>query len=112
MYTQPTAVQNAPVEATIYQMDPAMFESLHGMKQKIHAICKEHMHRPVRVKTIHGQTFEGHIVHIDAVILYLKPLPGHVRGFLNPLAAAQQQYAYNNVILPLVLFELLVISLL
>lgn len=111
MYNQPAVVQNAP-KATIYQMDPAMVESLHNMKQQIHGLCMDHMNRPVRVQTIHGQTFEGHIVHIDAVIMYLKPMPGHVRSFFNPLAAAQQQYAYNNVILPLVLYELLVISLL
>jgi hypothetical protein len=112
MYNQPAVVQNVPAKQAIYQMDPAMVESLHKMKLHIHGLCKEHMHHPVRVQTIHGQTFEGHIVHIDDEILYLKPLPGHVRSFFNPLAAAQQQYAYNNVILPLVLFNLLTIALL
>lgn len=111
MYNQPVVNFNPSGEA-VYQMDPAMVEKLHHMKQHIHGICKKHMHRPVRVQTTHGTTFEGYIIHIDDVHLYLNPLPGHVRGFFNPLAAAQQQYAYNNVILPLVLFNLLTIALL
>ncbi|NHN31571.1 hypothetical protein [Paenibacillus agricola] len=111
MYNQPAVVQTAPKEA-IYKMDPAMVQSLHNMKQQIHGLCQEHMNRPVRVQTIHGQTFEGHIVHIDAVIMYLKPMQGHVRSFFNPIGAFGQQAAFNNIILPLVLYELLVISLL
>lgn len=108
METQ-SVLNSQPSNEAIYQMEPAMVEKLHHMKQHIHGICKKHMHRPVRVHTTHGQTFEGHIVHVDDNMLYLKPLPGHVRGFYNPIA--QQQYA-NNVILPLVLFNLLTIALL
>jgi hypothetical protein len=108
MYNQPVEAQNASPE-TLYQMDQTMFQSLHKMKQQVHGQCAKHINRPVRVQTIHGQTYEGYIVHIDAVILYLKPMTGHVRGFLDPYSA---QNTYTNVILPLVLYELLVITLL
>ncbi|MDF2963162.1 MAG: hypothetical protein K0S39_4897 [Paenibacillus sp.] len=105
MYNQPTAAQMEP----LYKMDPAIMESMHKVKDQIHGTCSKYMNHPVQVQTVHGHVYEGYIVHIDATHLYLKPMPGHVRGFLNPLYNA---YTYNNVILPLVLYELLVITLL
>ncbi|TDG00713.1 hypothetical protein [Paenibacillus piri] len=105
MLNQPPAVQSEPV----YLMKPETLESLQKIKDHVHGICSSHMNRPVRAQTIHGQAYDGFIVHIDATHIFLRPLDGHVRGFFNPTF---NPYAFNNVILPLVLYELLVISLL
>ncbi|TVY07419.1 hypothetical protein [Paenibacillus cremeus] len=91
----------------VYQQEPHMVEALHKCKERLHSICKEHMHKQVRVTTIHGQTHDGVIVHIDAYYVYLQMLPGHSRALLP---YGPYSY-YNNVILPLVLFELLTIAL-
>ncbi|OXM84265.1 hypothetical protein [Paenibacillus rigui] len=108
MYNQP---ESAPLQ-TIYQMDPNLVDSMHHMKSNVHTLCSQYMNHPVQIQTIHGQVFEGYIVHVDSMHLYLRTMPGHVgqvRGFFNPFPS---YYNYNNVILPLVLYELLVISLL
>lgn len=108
MYNQP---EPAPLQ-TIYQMDPSLTEAMHSMKDHVQQVCSQYVNRPVQIQTTHGQLFEGYIVHIDAMHLYLQTMPGHVghvRGFFNPFLA---QNTYNNVVLPLVLYELLVISLL
>jgi hypothetical protein len=106
MYNQQPAIQKEP----LYKMDPSVMETMHKMKDHVHGLCSKHMNHPVQVQTIHGQIYEGYIVHIDATHLYLKPMSGHVRGFLNPFVG--NPLSFNNVILPLVLYELLVISLL
>ncbi|WP_243633235.1 hypothetical protein [Paenibacillus xerothermodurans] len=93
----------------LYQMDSALLGQLQELKTRIHSACVKHINQPARVQTVHGQIYEGYIVHIDATHLYLKPMPGHVRGFYGPYVGYG---AYENVILPLVLYELLVISLL
>lgn len=68
------------------------------------------MHRGVRVQTMDGNVYEGTIVQVDDRFLYLSvPQATQNRAFF-PGA-----FGFNpasNVILPLVLYELLVISLL
>lgn len=89
----------------IFQADPASSEGLKQLKDMLHSIGKQYMGRPVRVQTINGHVFDGTIVHIDSLHLYLQ-VSSHGpddRGFYNPVASA---------ILPLVLYELLVIVLL
>ncbi|UQZ83146.1 hypothetical protein SK3146_02307 [Paenibacillus konkukensis] len=112
MYNQPEAVQLRPV----YQMQPSVAQTLHSTKEQVRGLCRQYLHHPVRVQTVHGHTYDGVITHIDAYHVYLQMMPGNVRvvqadarGFLNPFFGAG---AYNNFILPLVLYELLVISLL
>lgn len=100
MYNQPEVTQMQ----TVYQMDPSVIQTLQSTKEHIHGLCNQYLQRPVRVQTIHGQTYDGIIVNTDAYHVYLQMMPTHVRGFFNPY--------YSNVILPLVLYELLVISLL
>src|SRR5690242_2570310 len=92
-------------EQILYQADPSMTRSLKSIRDNMHHICRNHMNQPVRVETLDGDVFEGVIVHCDKGILYLK-LPGYgaPRSFTPNY--------YNDVILPLVLFELLVITLL
>jgi hypothetical protein len=93
---------------TVYELDSNVAEQLHQCRQRIHAVCGEHMHKTVRIQTVHGQTHDGIIVHIDAYHIYLQMLPGHSRALLP---YGYDPY-YSNVILPLALFDLLTITLL
>ncbi len=94
----------------VYQADPAMIQSMQAMKTKVIELCKTCMHRTVRVQMIEGQQLEGIVVHIDSQYIYLKVE-------MNPETMRQPYNPYYNpynssVILPLVLYELLVITLL
>ncbi|MFC7678811.1 hypothetical protein [Paenibacillus sp. GCM10028914] len=92
-------------EHILHQMAPSHTQSLKSTRDHIHHLCSKHMNQHIRVETIDGDVFEGIIVQCDRGILYLKqPIEGGHRAF-GP------NY-YNNVILPLVLYELLVITLL
>lgn len=92
-------------EQTLYQAEPNMKHNIKSVRDQIHHLCKQHANQLVRVETLDGDVFEGTIMHCEKGILYLSmPGYGNQRGF-GP------SY-YNNVILPLVLFELLVITLL
>ncbi|MFC4104298.1 hypothetical protein [Paenibacillus xanthanilyticus] len=91
-------------EQTIYHANPNVNPTLKSIRDHIHHVCRQHVNRYVRVETMDGDVFEGIIVHCDKGILYLKqPGKGMGRSF-------SQNY-YNDVILPLVLYELLVITL-
>ncbi|MFB9326372.1 hypothetical protein ACFFSY_10645 [Paenibacillus aurantiacus] len=91
-------------EHTIYQAHPNMGHSLKSARDHLHHVCRQHVNRYVRVETLDGDVFEGIIVHCDKGILYLKiPSKSGRRSF--------SQNVYNDVILPLVLYELLVITL-
>jgi hypothetical protein len=94
----------------VYQADPALHQAMQSMKAKVMEQSKQCMHRPVRVQTIQGHQLEGTVVHLDHQYMYLKVE-------MNPEAVRQSFNPYYNpyntgVILPLVLYELLVISLL
>jgi hypothetical protein len=81
----------AAQQQVIYQADPSMVESLKSIRVGV-------------------QSYEGILIHADARHVYLSTQQDpYTRQFFNP---AFQAYQYNNVILPLVLYELLVISLL
>ncbi|MFD0870746.1 Uncharacterised protein [Chlamydia abortus] len=96
---------------TVYQADAERVETIKSIRSKVRMICGQCMQRPVRVEMIDGHVYEGTIVHMDNGHLYLSvpQYPSMQRSFWNPYYNA---YAYNNVILPLVLYELLVITLL
>jgi hypothetical protein len=94
----------------IYQADPALVQAMQSTKANIIEQSKQCMHKPVRVQTIQGHQLEGTIVHLDHQYMYLKVEmnPETNRQLFNPY-----YNPYNSgVILPLVLYELLVISLL
>ncbi|TYP73256.1 hypothetical protein [Paenibacillus methanolicus] len=91
-------------EQTIYQANPGMHPAMKSMRDQLHHVCRQHVNRYARVETMDGDVFEGVIVHCDKGILYLKiPGKGMRRSF--------SQNTYEDVILPLVLYELLVITL-
>ena len=104
-----------PLIATqpVYQADMDVLQSIHHCREKIQFICRQHMHRCVHVQTTSGQVYEGTVVGVDEHHLYLD---------LSQTQSGMRQYpypypipAYNpyaSSILPLVLYNLLVISLL
>jgi len=109
---------NPGQQSVIYQADPAVVQHLHGVREKLHHSCKSHMNHKVQVQTIDGQVHEGTIAGIDNKHLYLTVTVETTRGYYNPYSP-YQGYPYpgyapypGNAILPLVLFELLAISLL
>ncbi|MNH80658.1 hypothetical protein D3C87_580480 [compost metagenome] len=92
----------------VYQANPNMVQHLKGVKDQIRHICSIHLNRPVKVVTIDGYAYEGIIVSADDRFLYLSIAVQDDQRFLG----APGSYYYNNMILPLVLYELLVITLL
>jgi hypothetical protein len=97
-------------EQVVYQAEPGVVQTLHSIREHIHGLCGMYKYRRVRVQTIEGLTHEGMIVHVDARHLYLSVSQmAHARAFGYPYGGG---YYYNNVILPLVLYDLLLITLL
>lgn len=91
-------------EQTLYRMDAPTMQTLKSVQNHIGNITKNHVNKYVRVETVDGDVFEGLLIHCDRGILYLKlPSHGTSRGFFPGYQ--------SDVILPLVLFNLLAISL-
>jgi hypothetical protein len=119
----------------IYQADPAVIKHIHGVRDSLHQSCKPYLNHKVNVQTADGLVHEGTIAGVDNRHLYLivavneqasrglynpyqpyHPHPGHGPGYPGhgpyPGHAPYPTPGYNNnVLLPLVLFELLAISL-
>ncbi|QHT58790.1 hypothetical protein GXP70_01545 [Paenibacillus lycopersici] len=93
----------------IYQCDDNVHQTLRNVHDQLHRLCTSHMHRLVKVELMDGDVFEGHIVHCDKGILVicLNNEYGHRGFFPGPVGPN-----FNNYVLPLVLFNLLAISLL
>jgi hypothetical protein len=87
----------------IYQADPSHTHVVKHMKDHIHSIGKQYLGHKVRVQTLDGNVLDGTIIKIEGTHLYLHIHTHDHRAFYNPAAAT---------ILPLVLYELLVITLL
>lgn len=90
----------------LYQSDPHMLHSLKAIRDRVQRICMQHRNQRVRVETMDGHVYEGVLVGCGHGHVYLS-VPSH--GTHRALGSAAY---YNNVILPLVLYELLVITLL
>lgn len=106
----------------IYQADPAVVQHLHGVRESLHHSCRPYLNHKVSVQTIDGQMHEGTIAGMDNKHMYLmvEGTTDMVRGYYNPYykpypgPGYPYPYPYpypGNAILPLVLFELLAISL-
>ncbi|MFB9273747.1 hypothetical protein [Cohnella cellulosilytica] len=92
----------------IYQCDSQVHRTLRSVREHLHQLCGRHCNRLVVVETMDGEVYEGYIRHCHNGILYLTlSNEGCSRAFfpgpVNP---------YSNFVLPLVLFNLLTISLL
>ena len=111
MYNPMTSAQ------PVYEADASIMHTIHQCRDRIHHVCKQHMNKRVMVNTVEGQSYEGMLAGFDDHYLYLDvsvsvgmrppfPVPYPVNpsyGGYNP---------YYQQILPLVLFNLLTISLL
>jgi hypothetical protein len=107
------SIANQPV----YQADPTIMQSIQHCRERVHSICKHHMHKCVRIHTMSGELHEGTIVGFDDHFLYLD---------ISLNANSMRQYyptpiyptpvvpynPYYSTVLPLVLYNLLAISLL
>ncbi|QMV42390.1 hypothetical protein [Cohnella cholangitidis] len=103
--------KNTAFEQTrIYQCEPQVRQALQSVGNHLHQLCARHANRLVKVETVHGDVFEGRIVHCDRGILYLSQSnEGYDRAFFP---SPSPPNAFNDLVLPLVLFNLLTISLL
>jgi hypothetical protein len=86
----------------LYEAEPKHTAMVMEIRDRVMGKCGGHMHKYVCVQTVDGHVFEGTIMHIDNCILYLQCSMSDPRAFMNPYSA----------VLPLVLYELLVITLL
>jgi len=93
----------------IYRADSSAAESLRSMKKKLCDLCDTYAGRMVRVQTMDGGVYDGIIRHREGCVMYLEMSAPGYRAFWNPFLPYNPYY---NAILPLVLYELLVISLL
>ncbi|GFZ86853.1 hypothetical protein GCM10008018_36130 [Paenibacillus marchantiophytorum] len=96
-------------QQTMYQADPAFIQSLSRTQQQLFDVGSQCSNRPVRIQMMNGQIHEGTIAHMDDGHLYLRVSNQDARGFFNPWTPSPVN---NDIILPLVLYNLLVISLL
>lgn len=97
--------QQGQQEQTLYRMDPTTVHNVRSIQDHIGNICNSHMNKLVLVETVDGDVFEGLLIHCERGILYLRLLNhGTNRGFVPGF--------HNDFVLPLVLFNLLAISLL
>lgn len=112
---QTQAAMQAPwqqVSQPVYQCEHDMADKVKKLAERVKEVCIQHISRHVRVQTIHGEWFEGTIVNVDSRYVYLQ-----VRNDMGPMRAWGNPFfpPFNpaaNMIIPLVLYELLVISLL
>lgn len=91
----------------LYQAEPSLVQNLSETKHKVREMVGLHAGKAVRVQTLDGHMYEGVIRHADGCILYLHVGYPEARAFLTPF----NPY-FNSTVLPLVLYELLVITLL
>jgi hypothetical protein len=90
----------------LYQADGPFVQQVKAVRNHLHMLCRQHLNQLVRIETVDGQIYVGRIVGCDRGLLQIRvprqPAPGAPRAF----------YGYNDMILTLVLYELLVITLL
>lgn len=96
--------QQGQQEQTLYRIDSTTMHNLRSIQDHVGNICKKHVNTLVRVETVDGDVFEGLLIHCERGILYLR-LPSH--GTSRSFVPSFQ----NDFVLPLVLFNLLAISL-
>ena len=87
---------------TIYQADAHWCDQVRATRERLAHTCRQCMNRPVRVQTMDGYTYEGTVAGVSGGCLHLAVRDAR---FFGPAAA-------SAFILPLVLYELLVITLL
>ncbi|MFC5402630.1 hypothetical protein [Cohnella soli] len=93
----------------IYQCDSKLHLTLKTARENLHQLCAQHAHKLVKVEMMDGDVYEGRIVHWDRGVFYLcLSNEGYERGFFP---GTPPPNPYSNFVLPLVLFNLLAITL-
>lgn len=103
----------------IYQADPVHVDTVKNLRTKLHGICREKlMNKHVVVRTVDGHEYEGIIVFVDGGQIYLSLAEDEeltrndpFRFFPGPWGP-YAPYNPAGAILPLVLYDLLAITLL
>ncbi|WP_420871906.1 hypothetical protein [Cohnella rhizosphaerae] len=93
--------------APLYQCASHVHDTLKSVKDHMHGLCAQHAGKLARVETLEGDVFEGHLMHCDRGILYMN-IPDTRAFFPGPPVP----FGGPGFVLPLVLFNLLTISLL
>lgn len=94
-------VPGTPQTQVLYQADHNFVQQLRPLREHLQNICSQFINQRVRVQTIDGLVYEGTIVNCDRGLLYLR--------IDNP---ERYRQGYNDFIIYLVLYELLIITLL
>lgn len=90
----------------IYQADASWSEQVKATRRKLAELCGQCLYRTVRVETVDGEVYEGMVVGTSGSHLYLAVRD---QRFFSPWGAG---FGYGSFILPLVLYDLLVLTLL
>lgn len=98
----PAAAPNRLFPAVLYKAAGHHSERIKDIRGQLADLCLRHRHRYIRVQTADGHIYEGSIVHADRWFIYLQCTARGSRTFFAPYKA----------IIPLVLYELQVITLL
>ncbi|MCR8845373.1 LSm family protein [Paenibacillus sp. SC116] len=106
-----------PKPGILYQGDPNVLGKWKTYRDSMQEVLQPHLHRTVRITLDNGNMYEGTIVGVDGSFLLLEVMmPTAVaqaaQSGAEGYAASHEHRNYRNVILPLVLYELLVITLL
>lgn len=105
-----------PAAQAVYEADASMMQTVQYCRERIHHVCKQYMNHRVQVRTVQGQIYEGTLSGFDELHLYLDtsmPTYGNRQFFPGPYPTPYLPYnPYYSTILPLVLFDLLAITLL
>lgn len=115
---QNMGMQLGQQQQVLYQADRNTVESIRSIRDRLHNVCRRHLNQFVRVQTFDGETIIGRIVQCERGMIHLavpgfggqRQLYGYPYGV--PYGPYGSPYFYNDVILPLVLYELLAITLL
>lgn len=119
-----------PLPQVVYNADPTWLQTLVAVKNTLADIAVRCAGLPVRVQTLDGRTHEGILMGADGCHLYLHigPTGAEQTGYPDPAYSGYPGYTgypagypapraffapvLSSAILPLVLYELLVITLL
>ncbi len=93
----------------IYEADAAWCEQVKAARRKLADICESCKNRTVRVETLDGEVYEGTLVGTGGSHLYLSVQD---KRFFSPWGYGFGYGGYGSFILPLVLFDLLTLTLL
>lgn len=100
--------QSGYQQRILYQADRNMVQHLSSMRNHLHQICRQYSNQMVRIETMDGQVIAGRIVSCNKGLLYMAVPQQHgQRSFFG-----SPSFGYDETILTLVLYELLVITLL